>query len=486
MPPAADTTAFKPRNFLQKFIVLRGAPRELWIVLAAYILENIAYKLSSSQVLPGWLKIEMGMGDEAKGVVIGVWSALVTLFTVLVGSFTDAVGIRRTFLIGFTICISARLVMMAADVKWLALTAGLLPLALGLALMTPVMAAAMKRYSTAAQRSVAFSLYYALMNLGFAIGARLFDHLRHTLGEAGGWLVPGLHTELGTYRVMILWSVAFTVPGMVLIWLFLRDDVEATETGVRVGLAASKKSGGENPLAATARLFGELWRQPMFLRFLLFMALVVGVKMIFFFVDYVIPDFAKREISPEAPFAQVSAMLNALLILVLAPLCGVLMQRVSAFRAITIGSVISAASVFFLAVPPAMFQPLADGWLGDWIVHRWLNVAGPVNPLYISIFLFTVGLSIGEALWSPRLYEYAAAIAPKGREASYMAMTSLPYFFAKCGAGFLSGWLLVNYCPETGARHPQTMWLIVGGMALVTPLGAILFRKYIQVHEAGR
>lgn len=476
----------KLKNFLQKFTVLRSAPRELWIVLAAYILENIAYKLSSSQVLPGWLKIEMGMGDETKGVVIGVWSALVTLCTVLVGSFTDAVGIRRTFLIGFTICVSARLVMMAANVKWLALTAGFLPLALGLALMTPVMAAAMKRYSTAAQRSVAFSLYYALMNLGFAIGARLFDHLRHSLGENGGWTVPGLHTELGTYRVMILWSVAFTVPGMILIWLFLRDDVEATETGVRVGLAASKKTGGENPLAAAARLFGELWRQPMFMRFLLFMALVVGVKMIFFYVDYVIPDFAKREISLDAPFAQVSAMLNSLLILALAPVCGVLMQKVSAYRAIAIGSVISAASVFFLALPPAMFQPLADGWLGDWIVHRWLNVAGPVNPLYISIFLFTVGLSIGEALWSPRLYEYAAAIAPKGREASYMAMTSLPYFFAKCGAGFLSGWLLVNYCPETGARHPQTMWLIIGGMALVTPVGAILFRKYIQVHEAGR
>jgi MFS family permease len=437
-------------------------------------------------VLPGWLKIEMGMGDETKGVVIGVWSALVTLCTVLVGSFTDVVGIRRTFLIGFTICISARMVMMAADVKWLALMAGLLPLALGLALMTPVMAAAMKRYSTAAQRSVAFSLYYALMNLGFAIGARLFDHLRHVLGENGGWLVPGLHIELGTYRVMILWSVVFTVPGLALTWFFLRAGVEMTEAGVRVSPAEPKKTGGENPLAATARLFGELWRQPLFFRFLLFMALVVGVKMIFFYVDYVIPDFAKREISLDAPFGQLSSMLNSLLILVLAPLCGVLMQRVSAYRAITIGSVISATSVFFLAVPAECFKPLADGWLGDLIVHRWLNVAGPVNPLYISIFLFTVVLSIGEALWSPRLYEYAAAIAPKGREASYMAMTSLPYFFAKCGAGFLSGWLLANYCPETGARHPQTMWLIIGGMALVTPLGAILFRKYIQVHEAGR
>ena len=117
-------------RFFRKFTVLRSAPRELWIVLAAYILENIAYKLSSSQVLPGWLKIEMGMGDETKGLIIGMWSALVTLFTVLVGSFTDAVGIRRTFLIGFTICVSARLVMMAADIKWLALAVGLLPLAL--------------------------------------------------------------------------------------------------------------------------------------------------------------------------------------------------------------------------------------------------------------------------------------------------------------------------------------------------------------------
>ena len=486
MSPATATTDSKLRNFLQKFLVLRSAPRELWIVLAAYIFENIAYRLSAGQVLPGWLKIEMGMGDETKGVIIGVWSALVTLFTVLVGSFTDVVGIRRTFLIGFSICVSARMVMMATNAPWLALGAGLLPLAAGLALMTPVMAAAMKRYSTAAQRSVAFSLYYALMNLGFAIGARLFDHLRHVLGENGGWSVPGLHTELGTYRVMILWSVAFTLPGLALTWFFLRDGVEMTEAGVRVTPAELKKTGGESPLAATARLFGELWRQPMFLRFLLFMALVVGVKMIFFFVDYVLPDFAKREISPEAPFAQVSTMLNALLILVLAPLCGVLMQKVSAFRAIAVGSAISAASVFFLAAPVAWFKPLADGWLGDLIVHHWLNVAGPVNPLYISIFLFTVGLSIGEALWSPRLYEYAAAIAPKGREASYMAMTSLPYFFAKCGAGFLSGWLLAKYCPEVGARHPETMWFIIGGMALVTPLGTFIFRKYIQVHEDGR
>ena len=59
-------------------------------------------------------------------------------------------------------------------------------------------------------------------------------------------------------------------------------------------------------------------------------------------------------------------------------------------------------------------------------------------------------------------------------------------FGAKLVVGITSGTMLAKYCPENGARNPAMMWLIIGGMALVTPLGAILFRKYIQVHEAGR
>ena len=109
-----------------------------------------------------------------------------------------------------------------------------------------------------------------------------------------------------------------------------------------------------------------------------------------------------------------------------------------------------------------------------------------MNPLWISIFLFIVFLSLGEALWSPRLYEYSAAIAPEGQEASYMALSMLPYFVAKFTVGAVSGKLLEVYCPATGPRDSGTMWLLIGCMALVTPVGTFLFRKYIQVHEAGR
>ena len=95
-------------------------------------------------------------------------------------------------------------------------------------------------------------------------------------------------------------------------------------------------------------------------------------------------------------------------------------------------------------------------------------------------------LSVGEAVYSPRLYEYSGAIAPKGQEASYLALSMLPFFAAKFIVGGLSGWLLEKFCPAEGVRHPEVMWAIIGGMALITPVGTYLFRKQIQVHEAGR
>jgi dipeptide/tripeptide permease len=150
------------------------------------------------------------------------------------------------------------------------------------------------------------------------------------------------------------------------------------------------------------------------------------------------------------------------------------------------GSFIAAASVFIMAAPPHWFRPLADGWLGHLIAHVWLGAHGAVNPYYVMIFLFVGLLSVGEAFYSPRLYEYTAAIAPKGQEASYMAMSFLPFFLAKLAVGPLSGLLLSRFCPETGPRHSETLWLIIGLSTMIAPVGLLVFKRYIRVHEAGR
>jgi MFS family permease len=499
MQSAAFTAKSRWGNFLQKFTVLRTAPRELWIIYAAYILENLAYKVGSAGVLPLWLTSDLGFSDVKAGAMIATWSMIMTLLTVMIGSLTDALGIRRTFLMGFCVCLVSRSVMVLTIEKWIVLPFGLYLQAFGIALMVPVMVAAMKKYTNAAQRSFAFSLFYALMNLGYAIGDGIFDRVRgaHGLGEYGHWLLPGLGTNLSSYRVLILLGVLFTIPGLIIVWFFLREGVEMTEHGVTVTARPAAKirsaswlatllANSRETTAKTLHIFADLWRQPAFYRFLMFMTLVVGVRMIFFNILYTFPKYGIRELGAGAPVGQLSGVLNEVLIIFLVPVCGVLTQKITAYRMVTVGSLISALSVFFIALPAGWFQSLADGWLGNLIGHQWLGVIGAVNPLYVSIFFFIALYSVGETLWSPRLYEYSAAIAPKGQAASYMALSMLPMFIAKFFVGGSSGWLLAKFCPATGPRHPEIMWLIIGCIALVTPLGTFVFRKHLQVHEDGR
>lgn len=483
------------KSFFSKFTVLKDAPRELWLVYLAYLMEIVAYGILNP-VLTLWLSSDLGYSDAHAGYVIALWSTLISLFTVLVGSLTDAVGIKKTFVAGFLICIFTRAVMTVTATKWTVLTFGLLPLALGEALMVPVMTAAVKRYSNTKQRSMAFSMYYALMNVGFACAGWMFDHIRNVLGEHGTFVIPLLGLPISTYRSMFLVSFLAVIPGLIIIY-FLRDGVEATDDGVVIESAEDpeyeedrilsgiyKKS--RETVVKTGQIFKEVCGHPTFYRFLVFLTLVVGVRLIFYHMHYTFPKYGLRELGEGAPIGRLFGMLNPVLIVILVPIAGALTQKISAYKMITVGSFISAFSVFFMAMPPQWFAGLAESWFGSLIVHTWLGVQGPINPLYMGITMSVIVLSIGETIWSPRLYEYTAAIAPKGQEASYMAFSILPYFLAKFFVGSLSGLLLQHYCPAEGARHSQQMWFVIGSMTMLTPLGLVVLRKYIQVKESGR
>jgi hypothetical protein len=307
--------------------------------------------------------------------------------------------------------------------------------------------------------------------------------------------VPGLGLDLSTYRTTLLASLGLAIPSFVLIYFWLREGVEVTDTGVVI-TPAKPKYAGKNALQAlglsirdtgaeTCRIFTGLWQQPGFYKFLAFLSLAAFIKMIFLHMDYTYPTFGIRELGEGAPVGHLYG-LNNILIVFLAPLVGVLTQRIPAYRMVIFGSFIAASSVFIMTVPTHWFKPVADGWFGNLIGHTWLGVAGTIHPYYVMIFLFVLFLSIGEALYSPRLYEYTAAIAPKGQEASYMAMSSLPFFLAKLAVGPLSGVLLARFCPETGPRHSATLWLIIGLSTMIAPVGLFVFQRFIRVHEAGR
>jgi MFS family permease len=483
-----------PVSFLERFLVLRGAVRELWLVFGAKMLAFLAYTVMN-QTLVLWLSSDLGYDDQHAGYFVMAWSAVMTLFTVLVGSFTDAIGLRKTFILGVCICIVSRVIMTGTLVKGIALGCGLLPLAVGEALMGPVMVAAIQRYTTTAQRSISFSIFYVMMNVGILLGNVVFDYVRKDLGEHGLFTVPLVGAQLSTYRTLFLVSTLLTLPNLLLMYFLLRGGVEATDAGVVI-TPQHPKYLGEHFLRAlalmlrdafrdTVRIFAGLWRQPGFYKFLAFLSLAALLRLVISHMYYTYPKFGIRELGPGAPVGRLWA-LNPFTIIILVPLVGALSQKISAYRMVVAGSIVAASSVFIMAIPPHLFQALADGPLGNLIAHRWLGVAGPVNPYYVSIFLYVLAFSLGEALYSPRLYEYAAAIAPKGQEASYMALSYLPFFLAKLFVGMFSGVLLARYCPPAGPRHSETLWLIIALITALAPIGLISLRRFIQVHEAGR
>jgi len=478
-------------GFLAKFTVLKGAERELWLTFLIKLLIISAYSITNKTLIL-WLSSDLGFSDQAAGALLGwVWAPAMTVFTLLAGSLTDALGLRRTFFLGVIICLVARSMMVFTTIPWLALAGGLFPLVIGEALGTPVLIAATRRYSTVRQRSISFSMIYMVMNIGYLIAGSIFDYVRHSLGEYGYLNLFGLH--ITTYRTLFLVSLGFEVLLLPAIY-FLRRGAEATDQGVKFTAEPVLYATGafwesiwgtvRDTARDTVKLFKRLLSQSGFYRLLVFLLLIGFLKLIFLQMDYVFPKFGIRELGNGAPIGHLSNI-NYILIIVLVPIIGALTQKYSAYRMVVIGGAICAASVFVMALPTTWFQTSANGPIGQWIGRGYLGVQGSIHPYYMMIAIYISIFSIGEAFYSPRVYEYAAAIAPRGQEASYGALSYIPFLIGKLLVG-TGGWLLAAFCPANGPRRSGIMWLIFALAASIAPIGLLAFRRYIRVPEAGR
>ena len=461
------------RGFIAKFTVLKSARRELWLTFLIKLLIYTAYSITN-KTLVLWLSKDLGFSDQGASALVGwVWAPAMTVFTLLAGSLTDAIGLRRTFFLGVTICTFARTVMVLSTNPTVALVAGLLPLAIGEALGTPVLLAATRVYSTTAQRSISFSIIYALMNVGYFVAGYVFDFVRNL----------DLHVNIAgfqptSFEQLFAVSLALEILLFPTIYFLRRQEERQRETHPTI-MATVRASAKE-----TIDLFRRLLGQSAFYRLLGFFLFIGFLKAIFLQMDYVFPKFGDREMGLHAPVGKLAGI-NAILIIFLAPLVGALTQRIASYRMVIIGSIICAAGVFIMALPSDWFVAAANGATGSALGHGYLQLSGTIHPYYIMSALYLTVFSIGEAFYSPRVYEYAASIAPPGQEASYSALAYIPFLFGKLLIG-TSGWVLAAFCPEHGECRAGTLWLIFACAASVAPVGLLLFRRWIQVPEAGR
>jgi MFS family permease len=465
-------------GFIGKFTIIFGARRELWLTFLLKFLIYVAYSVTNKTMVL-WLSRDLGYSDQAAGAIVGWgWAPAMTVFTLLAGSITDAIGLKRTFYLGVAICTVARAVMVTTTIPWLALFCGVLPLAIGEALGTPVLLAATRRYSTTAQRSMSFSIIYMVMNVGYLAAGYIFDFVRRSDAHFTFFgFAPTTHQQL------FMVSLAIEIIIFPAIYFFRRGEDERVPTrsaSLFGGIAQTVRQSATE----TVQLFRRLIGQSAFARILVFFLLIGFLKAIFLQMDYVFPKFGDRVMGMGAPVGKL-ANINGWMIIVLVPVVGALTQRLSAYRMVIIGGAICAAGVFIMALPTTWFLAAAKGGVGQWLGHSYLGLQGAIHPYYIMTALYLIVFSVGEAFYSPRVYEYAAAIAPKGQEASYGALAYLPFLAGKFLIGTF-GWVLAAFVPEQGPRRPELMWLTFALAASVCPIGLIALSRYIRVPEAGR
>jgi len=199
----------------------------------------------------------------------------------------------------------------------------------------------------------------------------------------------------------------------------------------------------------------EVSKRKSFWKFVYLILLLMGVRIVYRHLDATFPKYMIREFGKDFLYGSIIAI-NPFLIVILVPIFAPLSYQFSAYSQIAFGALITSISPFFLSNGP----------------YLWSSV------------MFVVVLSIGEALWSPRLYEYTIFITEKGREGIYMALASSPMFIATLVTGTTSGYLLENFCPEKGEKHSGKMWLLIGLFTFSSPILLYLLKDKIEVTKS--
>ncbi len=482
---------------------LRHSPRELWLVSISQVIEYVAYSIMIS-TFTLWLTSDIKMSDMASGNYVATWSLGITVTIFVIGALVDAVGVKKILLIGTVLAIASRLFLATNTNIYVLTFLGFIPQAISAALLSPVISVAIKRFTKNDTSAMGFGLFYTLMNIGFALGGILFDFIRNHFGEYGIVSVPILG-DISTYRFILLSSFLISLPTY-LFMILMREGVDLNDDGNIVFDPKKEKMTGNffqalgKTIAVSIKdafaIFKNVMRQRAFWKFMLLLGLLLGVNYVFYHFSYTFPKYGIRVLGEGAKVGSIYGVINPVIIIFFVPFISWATRKMSSYMMILVGTILSSGSVFLVTLPPSFFRPISDSVFGRLIWQEWLGVSPNTSSetigIYMALCFFVVIFTFGEAIWSPRLMEYTARIAPKGQEGSYLSLALLPKFIAQPLVGIMSGSLLSTYVPAKEVAGKQVVgdisnhymvWFWIGVVAITSPIGMIVFRKFVSNKE---
>jgi len=433
----------KPKKGQEGAEQLRYAPRELFMIISMKFAEIAAY-YSAAYIYTNFFTEELGMSDQVAGNIYAAYGFISTFLGVGAGIVIDKLGVRKSLLIGTISSVIARFGTGVTNSKVLAVLISITLFPLGGAFGVPVLALGIRRYSHKDNRKFAFSIFYTMLMLATLLGTMSINQIRgfFPIGTSVfGW-------ELSWMRLVWMFSTALSLY-TVLCAFFLREIYVLDDKPLEDMVIEPAKPATGSSMA----VLKQIAKNPRFWRLTMVSVIFCGVQMGFRHLDATFPKYMMRTYGENAPW-EVILSINPIVVFFCAPVCTALLIKynVGFRKALLLGAFLSGFSPFFLAA--------FESYLGSIV---WITI-----------------MSIGQAIWGPKLYEYSTMSAPQGREGLYVAITASPIYLSTVPTGLVSGWLLEHYCPKNSRpedRQGQLLWFWVAVSVCTSPILLWLFRK---------
>ncbi len=459
-------------SWLQK--IREGFSKTFWVANTLELFERLAY-YGSKAILVVYVAEQVGLGPEKAGWLVGsLFNTLLYLLPILAGTVVDRFGFKKSlmvcfsiftfgyFLIGFAGIPAGQAITAAIGVGPYMVIAMVIT-AIGGSLIKPSIVGTVARTTTGETKSLGYSIYYMLVNIGGALGPFLAVPVRENMGIAYVLMM----SSLTSFLLLVGTLVFFKEP---------------------------QRPADAQPTKSMAGVLKDMMLVFTNLRFISFLVIFSGFWIMFWQIFYSMP-FYIRDVLKFDRF-EILETVDAWTIILVTVLATALAKKLKPMVAMTIGFGLASASWFLIAhMPAGPAQVLA--WPVVTVMNGVLWLLGaiglPVETVELSVTIAPAAFAmivfaLGEAIQAPRYYEYVADLAPKEQVGTYMGFAFLPVAIGTFFAGLIAGPLVQHYIgyteggiliPGPGSADPNGMWYWVGLIGIVSTISMILYDRLV-------
>ena len=346
----------------------------------------------------------VGFSDINAAWIGGIFAGGLYLLPPFSGALADTIGFRRSLLLAFFLLTVGYFSLGAFPYKITVLPA-LLVTMIGGSFIKSVITGTVAKTSDEENRARAYSIFYAMVNIGAFAGKGLAYPLRLYLG----------------LEAINLYAAALTLLALAAVALFFKQ-VDTTEP--------------KKPLSEVWAGFRGVVTN---VRLLTLILIVTGFWVIQQQMYATMPKYVLRTVGPTASPEWI-ANVNPFIVVTLVMLVTRVMKKASALTSMVVGLFLMLVSALCMAL-----GGLIEGRSGEEMV-----IAGVIraHPITVMLVLGIAVQGLAECFVSPRYLDFFSRQAPRGQEGLYLGFAHLHTFFAAIIGFAVSGYLLNAYCPD--------------------------------------